>query len=114
MANTDGEKHFTLAVFFGRQGNKESSVHCIEYVCIVLRHHLISTYCLGNNFIVSQEFLQIKMEVDCKIRICLKLSVMDDVFHTVSLHGQLRRRGVKDGRTELLVSAFSICGKHDP
>lgn len=112
--NTDGEKHFTLAVFFGRQGDKESSVHCIEYVFVVLRHLLISTYHLGNNFIVSQEFLHIEMEVDSKTRICLKLSVMDDVFHAVSLPGQLRRRGVKDGRTELSVSAFSICGKHDP
>lgn len=54
------------------------------------------------------------MEVDCKTRTCLKLCVMDDVFHIVSLPGQLRRKGLEDGKTEPLVSAFSVCGKHDP
>lgn len=56
----------------------------------------------------------IEIEVDCKTGICLKLSVMGDVFHSVSIPVQLRRKGMEDGKTEPLVSAFSVCGKHDP
>lgn len=90
IENADHEKCFTLAVFYWQTRSIYLFFFCIKDVWVLWQYLLIHTsHHLGNN--VFQEILQAEIEIDCRIRFCLNLNMMDNVSDCYTLPRQMRK-----------------------